>query len=337
MAAVREENGPDEQLVNLFRNRAQLKKAYLELQRDYAALQDKLRNSEACTRRAEDRLEAIELLMAKPEAGYSGLVYFQLRSLWRACREQLKNFAEELRRQQDDRERRRQIERFNQDRSKRLDDLLELIQRVKAEADRVGGEIAGLEAELARRRGFWNVFKRRDLRAEIETRSEEHGATRLRIEELFDRKIRIESEPWPEFPGISTEGRRTINLAVIAYAYLLIEHFSENDLARLAKDAVTRPIQDHKYGSEEDCAFLIKRIEALVQGLRTSQEHAVRLKEMAQGIRSAAKYRGKNETVPIAGSLDDLTLNTEAVARNDVVKLNVLAEEYWDLYDVFLT
>lgn len=336
MAAVRDENGPDEQLVNLFRNRAQLKKAYLELQRDYVGLQDKLRNAEASTRRAEDRLEAIEQLMAKPEAGYSGLVYFQLRSLWRASREQLRNFAEELRRAQDDRERRRQIERFNQDRTKRLDDVLELIQRVKAEADRLGNEITELEATLMRRRGFWNVFKRRDLRAEIDGRSGEHSAARLRIEELFDRKIRIESEPWPEFPGISVEGRRAINVAVIAYAYLLVEHFSESNLARLAKDAVTRPIQDHKYGSEEDCAYLIKRIEALVHGLHSSKEHAVRLKEMAAGIRSTVNYRKKEETVPIAGSLDDLTLKADAAGKNGSVKLNILAEEFWDLYDVFL-
>jgi len=336
MAAVRDANGPDDQLVNLFRNRAQLKKAYLELQRDYFAMQDKLRNADASTRRAEDRLEAIEQLMAKPEAGYSGLVYFQLRSLWRASREQLRNFAEELRRAQDDRERRRQIERFNQDRTKRLDDVLELIQRVKAEADRVGNEITELEATLMRRRGFWNAFKRRDLRTEIDQRSEEHSAVRLRIEELFDRKIRIESEPWPEFPGISVDGRRAINVAVIAYAYLLIEHFSESDLARLAKDAVTRPIQDHKYGSEEDCAYLIKRIEALLQGLHSSKEHAVRLKEMAAEIRSAVNYRNKDETVPIAGSLDDLTLKADAAGKNGVVKMNILAEEFWDVYDVFL-
>jgi hypothetical protein len=336
MAAVREANRPDEQLVNLFRNRAQLKKAYLELQREYGALQDRLRNAEASTRRAEERLEAVEQLMAKPEAGYSGLVYFQLRSLWRTCREQLRAFADELRRQQDDRERRKQIERFNQDRSKRLDDVLELLQRVKVEADRIGDEIAGLEADLARRWGFWNLFKRRGIRAEIAARSDERSAVRLRIEELFDRKIRIESEPWPEFPGLSIEGRRAINVAVIAYACLLVDHFSENDLARLAKDAVTRPIQDHKYGSEQDCAYLIKRIEALVQGLQSRAELAVSLRDMSMEIRRAAEYRSREETVPVAGSMDAIGISANVSGKKGAVKLNVLTEEYWDLYDVFL-
>ncbi|MGD8977679.1 MAG: hypothetical protein PVG91_08745, partial [Gammaproteobacteria bacterium] len=120
---TRNESEQDEQLVNLFRNRAQLKKAYLELQDQCTRLKDDLRNSQASTRRAEERLEAIERLMAKPEAGFSGLVYFQLRSLWRTCNEQLQKFSEELRRQQDDRERKRQILRFNEDRGRRLEDL----------------------------------------------------------------------------------------------------------------------------------------------------------------------------------------------------------------------
>ena len=58
----RNESELDEQLVNLFRNRAQLKKAYLELQDQCASLKDQLRNSQASTRRAEERLEAIERL-----------------------------------------------------------------------------------------------------------------------------------------------------------------------------------------------------------------------------------------------------------------------------------
>ena len=97
MAARENKSGFDERLVELFRNRAQLKKAHQALQQDFHSLEEKLKNAEASTRRAEERLEAIERLMAKPEAGYNGLVYFQLRSLWRACFDQLGVFAEELR------------------------------------------------------------------------------------------------------------------------------------------------------------------------------------------------------------------------------------------------
>ena len=94
MAARENKSGFDDRLVELFRNRAQLKKAHQALQQEFHSLEEKLKNAEASTRRAEERLEAIERLMAKPEAGYNGLVYFQLRSLWRACFDQLGVFAE---------------------------------------------------------------------------------------------------------------------------------------------------------------------------------------------------------------------------------------------------
>jgi hypothetical protein len=336
MKISRNEPELDEQLVNLFRNRAQLKKAFLELQDQCASLRDELRNSQASTRRAEERLEAMERLMAKPEAGFSGLVYFQLRSLWRICNEQLKKFAEELRRQQDDRERKRQILRFNEDRGRRLEDLADLIKRVKTEADALGAQVKEIEDNRAQCRGFWNHFRRKELTRQIEAAAGEYAAARRRLEELFDRKIKIESEPWPEFEGLSVEGRRVINIAVIAFAHQLHTTLSQNDIARLAKDAVVRPIQDHKYGSEQDCSNLINMIQKLSQKVASGGVDAKQLKLVAQDIRRHAEFRKPEETVPIATSLEDMIMHTSD-GRQVPSRVNILAEEYWDIYDVFLS
>jgi len=336
MKISRNESELDEQLVNLFRNRAQLKKAFLELQDQCASLRDELRNSQASTRRAEERLEAMERLMAKPEAGFSGLVYFQLRSLWRVCNEQLKKFAEELRRQQDDRERKRQILRFNEDRSRRLDDLADLIKRVKTEADALGAQVKEIEDSRDQCRGFWNHFRRKELTRQIETAASEYATARRRLEELFDRKIKIESEPWPEFDGLSVEGRRVINIAVIAFAHQLHATLSQNDIARLAKDAVVRPIQDHKYGSEQDCSNLITMIQKLSQKVASGGVDAKQLKLVAQDIRRHSEFRKPEETVPMATSLEDMIMHTSD-GRQVPSRVNILAEEYWDIYDVFLS
>ncbi len=336
MKISRNESELDEQLVNLFRNRAQLKKAFLELQDECASLQDQLRNSQASTRRAEERLEAMERLMAKPEAGFSGLVYFQLRSLWRVCNEQLKKFVEELRRQQDDRERKRQILRFNEDRSQRLEDLADLIKRVKTEADAIGSRVKELEQSHEQLRGFWNHFKRKELSRQIEAAASEHTSARHRLEELFDRKIKIESEPWPEFEGLSVEGRRVINIAVIAFAHQLHSTLSENNIASLAKDAVVRPIQDHKYGSERDCSDLIATIQKLSQRVTSGGVDAKQLKLVAQDIRRHSEFRKADDTVPIATSLEDMIMHTSD-GRQMPSRVNILAEEYWDIYDVFLS
>lgn len=333
---LRTEGQLDERLFYLFRNRAELKKAYQDLQSQYQQLEDKLRNAEASTRRAEERLEAVERLMAKPEAGYNGLVYFQLRALWRACNDQLRMFAEELRKQQEDRERQKQIQRFNQERERKLADLNELIRRVKQESDRVAADIEGTEAELGRRQGIWNFFIRRELSRSLDERRAEHAGIRRRIEELFDRRIKIEGQPWPEFPGLSVEGKRAINVAVVALAHQLFTYFGESDISRLARDAVTRPIQDLKYGSEEDCTFLIRKIQKLMLGLRRTRERAPEVKTLAQEIRRHAEYRSEQETVPVASSLDGVVLDTGRMPGRAATRANVLMDEYWDLYEVFL-
>ena len=50
------------------------------------------------------------------------------------------------------------------------------------------------------------------------------------ITDLTDRRREIESEPPPLFAGLSVDGRRAVNLAVIAYAELLHERLAATDL-----------------------------------------------------------------------------------------------------------
>ena len=322
----------DERLMQLFRNRAQLKKAHQELQNQYRFLEEKLRNAEASTRRAEERLDAIERLMAKPEAGYNGMVYFQLRALWRACNDQLRSFADELRKQQEDRERKKQLQAFNQDRQHRMDEINDLIMRLKDESRVAAEGLTEMEQRLARLGGIWNYFRRRELKARLVRMRADHDALRARMEEMFDRRIRVENEPWPDFPGLSVEGRRIINIAVIAYAQHLFSHFSRNNISRLAREAVTRPIQDLKYGSERECTDLIGTIQKLMLELKDRHLNVPGLKELALEIRRHVEFRNDEETVPVAASLDGMVLGARAVGP----RVNVMMEEYWDLYEVFV-
>jgi hypothetical protein len=59
---------------------------------------------------------------------------------------------------------------------------------------------------------------------------------------------KIQGEPLPEPEELSLESRRLINMAVIALAQHLVVHFSEHDLASLAKTATERAVGDMKFG-----------------------------------------------------------------------------------------
>src|SRR5215510_16265700 len=109
--------------MQLFKNRAGLKKAHATLQDQLYDLKDRLKQEEANNAKGREQIDSLELLLGTPESGYSALVYFQLRGLWRACNLQLATFASELERQQDERERRKHSFEFNQSRRQRLEEI----------------------------------------------------------------------------------------------------------------------------------------------------------------------------------------------------------------------
>src|SRR5262245_16663718 len=91
----------EQRLIQLYWNRAELKKELSNQTEQSHALAEKLRMQEAAARRAAELQEQLHAYLGNPETGANALVYFQLRALWKLGTEQLTKFVAELRRQQD--------------------------------------------------------------------------------------------------------------------------------------------------------------------------------------------------------------------------------------------
>ncbi len=328
----------DEQLLKLYWNRVELKKDFSGLREERYQLQEQIKDREAQTRRTESQLEALEDLLVSPDGGYNAIVFYQLRALWRACSAQLKKFAAELKKQQEDRERKKEIMEFNQDRQQRLNQLNSEIDAVKAEAEEFKAGIAALESQLKSLKGFWNYFKRSRLKQEIDSRQADFEQYRSRLEKLFEARLQIEGQPWPEFPGLGAEGKRLINIATIALAQHLYIHFSEDKLASLAKEAMQRQPQEVKYGTKQECGYRMEKIKKSLVGMKAALDRTQDIKARSGYFKEKAKYRSESETVPMVESVASLSLGpTGPVLPRSVSDINILQEDYWGLYDVFLT
>ena len=77
------------------------------------------------------------------------------------------------------------------------------------------------------------------------------------VTDLSDDRTNLEETPPPEFPGISVDGRRVVNTAVIAYAQQLVSALAAGGLAMLAKETTSKRLFDVRYGSPTDCARLM--------------------------------------------------------------------------------
>jgi hypothetical protein len=199
--------------------------------------------------------------------------------------------------------------------------------------------VAELEAERARLTRFWHYFKRRALEHRIGSAVAAAVAANATLVDARVAAEELDKEPMPEFPGLSLESRRAINLAAISYAETLCLRLVKTRLVTLAREATQRREVTDDYGSQSECEALMREIEnaqAIVQGrANIAQEITSRTERLKQVVR----YRGATDTSPTADSLafseGDVMAN-EPVGASSARMPNVLAEDTWDLFRILL-
>jgi hypothetical protein len=229
----------EERLMQLFQNRAGLKKAYADLKDEFHLLRDRLKQQEGATIRVQEQLDALGDLLADVRTGFAALVFYQLRGLWKTCHQQLSQFATDLTRQQEARETARHKSECETERNLRLADVDRRLQEAAADADLKREHLAAAQNELTRLTAFWHYFKRRRLQKSLEVLKQGVVLADAAVGDLHAERSAINNEALPEFPGISLGARRNINLAIISYAESLCEHVDAYGLAARAKEAVS--------------------------------------------------------------------------------------------------
>ena len=329
----------DGRVLALFRNRAELKKAYSELQNEIYRLKDRIKQQEGATQRVQEMLAALETRLGDPETAYPALVFYQLRSLWRTGRELIERFVAELARQQEERERRLHLAEFNRRMFARRQSVHGRLRAAETRLNEERQRLAGLEAERARLTRFWHYFRRRRLDQLIESARAAVAAAETGLTEARAAAEELEKEQPPPFRGLSVEARRTINLAAIAYAEVLCLRLVKTPLVSLAREATGRREVCDDYGSRQQCEALMAQIARARAILLDRTNITQEVKARAERLKQIARYRDPSDTTPTAESIafsEADVLNGQAVGAATVRMPNVLAEDTWDLFRVLL-
>jgi hypothetical protein len=332
IGGARRSSEEHERLLKLYWNRAELKKELAGLDDQLYQLRDRLKQQEAATQRAVEERDALQTLLGNPELGFGALVHFQLNGLWRACQSQLEQFATELRRQQEDRERKRQLVEFHQERQSRTQLAADRLAEAGAALEAEEQAAVTLQSQLAAASGFWRYFRRRRLTEQLGRQTSQLAGARRFLEDMSEAKRTIEKEPWPEFAGLSLEGRRAINTAVIGYAQLLYARLAESGLALHARQARIRSVHEGNYGARAECQALMTEIAAGLALVKSQKDIAGEIRVRTEAIKGAASYRHPEDTVPDPGSLPSAFVGRGVPVREP----NVLLDDYWDLYTTLL-
>jgi hypothetical protein len=337
------QNAPaNDQLLKLYWNRAGVKRELSSLKRERFDLLDRLKEQEGEITRAQEQLEGLERLLTNPLAAANAMVYFQLRHMWRSAALRLEQFARELHMQRERRERAQLHEAALAKRRRRLDAISEkqtgLLQKRKSVIE----ECLRLEQRLERLNIILRLLQGPRLRKRIAGLKAGRTTLGERIQEFNDLTEKIQGEPLPEPEGLSLESRRLINLAIIAFAQHLVVHFSEHDLASLAKTSTERPVADMKFGDRRSCDQMVERIRERIEELKSAKGLPDLIKRRTDVLLHEMQYRSETDAVPRSDSVAQIKVALEPettgnpMRRVDDVplRINILEEDYWDLHAI---
>ena len=334
------EENDEERLLKLFWNRAELKKEFAGLRREGEDLKEKLQQQEGVVVRAQQKLDQLEGMLADPLQAANASVFYQLRGVWASCRRKLTRLAKDLAVNQSEREHHSVKSKFEAAQRAQMQVLDGHIQKAKSRETTLAEELRVLYERHESMRGFWNYFKRRTLLVEVEALEGALQAAQVHSERCSAAKAEKLAEACPEFDGLSIAGRRKINLALIAIAQELFIHFSPREVSTLAREASVREITDANYGGIALCHELNVHIEKCTRELPIGDAMVAKVRQRASFLEGQASYRRDEDTVPVAGSFADIQLDfdvSSSTQRNKTVPINVLVDEYWDIYTVLLT
>jgi hypothetical protein len=323
----------DERLMQLFQNRAGLKKAYGDLQEELHLLGDRLKQQEGATLRLQEQLDSLAELLAEPVKGYGALVFFQLRALWKACHQQLATFAAELARQHEVREKAAYHSEWAAAQRERVSQVDERLRASMGRASVIREDLRGMLDAARRLTAIWHYFRRRQLLKAADPLRVECEAADAEVASILAERRTLNDEQAPVFPGISLRARRNANLAIIGYAELLCEMVERFAVTVRTKEAMARRVQDMEFGAKADCERDMQRIQKALSTVTGQNPLKAGVKEKLDALRSRCQYRNEADTVPTADSLDSARNLTGTGAA---YPWNVLAEDYWDLYTLLL-
>jgi hypothetical protein len=334
-----EEPPDDGRVVELFRSRAELRKQQEELNETLQRMRDRLKQQEAATQRVQEMLGALERRLESADSGLSTLVFYHLRSLWHDGREIIGQVVKELSSKHEEREKKAFALEGNRRQFAQRQSVEQQLRQ--AESSFVGARqsLSAFDARLGRLDRWWHRRQRNTLAAQRPALVADFERAERALQAAREKVAHLDKTGAGDFPGLSVDSKRAINVAAIACAEVLCLRLAKTDLVARARAAMSRREVGVHYGDLATCVGMmgevVKARHLLKQRGGLTQEMGPR----GDRLRTTAAYLGEYETVPVPESC--------GIAEGDVLAHgsfgatasrlpNVLAEDTWELSRVLL-
>lgn len=339
-AAAEDATEQHRSLVNIFQDRNILKRKLDEAEAERTVLRADVEDLRKRQEEAQRQLTNLERMLMDPERGQSAILYYRLRAVWDTCRQQILALAQELSGRQEQLERERHGELFEQRRATQMKDLQKLVEILDRDRQNIVLSITDMERDVAKLKRFWHKKKREVLLIQMEETREKLPAIDKRKAELAAKIEQTRKAPAQAFGGIGVPARRAINTALLALAQYLYLHFTENGIAEMARSAGFKPVSDVNYGGTNDCLAIATSMWEVVMKLKQDTARPEKLKNRSEYLRQKLTYANDDESVPEESSLDYMLPFSPNGATLDLsvnaIPVNIFHLNYWDIQSLLL-
>ncbi|HUD96828.1 MAG TPA: hypothetical protein VMO24_04745 [Woeseiaceae bacterium] len=319
-----------EKLLNLYWNRAELKKEFAGMRKEQFKLQDRIKQQEGATARLQQKLDHLEQLLIDPAWARNVVVFYQLRGLALRCQRKLAKFAEQLKQQREQRQHNSLLVQWNEQRTREMKVVESRIAEQQAAIQQLEEQLQAERQRLLSMSGFLKFFRRRSvtaildkLAAQIDEAAQHEQSLKQKLDEIRTRRP-------PENQGLDLQTKRSINFMILSFAQQLLLHFADNDMAALAKEASEKSVGAINYGSPRECDELLKRIQKRLAMMEQNTDFAAILQNRAKMIAEKALFRTESDTVPIAGTVTAV-FDIDKNGTVSTSESNLLGENYWGI------
>ena len=323
-----------DKLLNLYWNRAELKKEFASLRSEQFRLQDCIKRQEGATARIQQKLDHLEQLLLDPEWVYNVVTYYQLQALNLRCKSKLEKFSEQLKQQSEQKQNNRQLADWNEKRAEESAEIETQIGDRRMQVQTLEDQLQFERQRLVSMSGIVRVFRRRSVMKTLDKLAKTIDRTQLEEEQLLLRYDEVQKRQPPDTQGLDMPTKRLINCMILAFAQQLYLHFGPDGVAAMAKESGEKSVGAINYGSKKDCDKLVARVHKRAKLFEKESDFADILRQRAHLIAEKALYRNDDDAVPASSTVTTLFAISEqgAVKTSDA---DLAGENYWGLASIF--
>ncbi|GMR17245.1 MAG: hypothetical protein BMS9Abin32_316 [Gammaproteobacteria bacterium] len=328
-----EKSQDSEKLLNLYWNRAELKKEFARLRKEQYRLKDKIKEQQGATARVQQKLDHLENLLLDPDWAGNVVIYFRLRGVALRCQRKLARFGEQLKQQREQREQNHILTAWNGQRTAEARALEQQILEKRESARMLQEQLQSERRRHQSATGFLRMFRRRSVAAMLEKLGEQIELTQQEEKVLMQGLAEIKNRPPPETKGLDIPTKRSINLMILAFAQQLYLHFSDDDLAQMVKEASEKSVGAINYGNNAVGDDMLEKIQQRIEAMEAQTDFAGVLQKRAKLIGEKTIFANDDEAVPVSASVATV-FRFASDGSVKTIPADILGENYWGIAEV---